>query len=115
MPTWWVFVGLLLVALVYVIDRISAVAVVVRIGERARRFHLCKSAAVPLLLAVGAAFSFRAAASAWAVDPPGHLLASTLGLQGRAAGLTNPMAKLERCDEIARSVPADARVLSLNA
>jgi hypothetical protein len=110
-----VFVGLLLVALVYVIERISAVAVVVRIGERARRFHLCKSAAVPLLLAVGAAFSFRAAASAWAVDPPGHLLASTLGLQGRAAGLTNPMAKFERCDEIARSVPADARVLSLNA
>ena len=110
-----VFVGLLLVALVYVIDRVSAVAVVVPIGERARCFRPHRSATVPLLLAVGAAFSFRAAASAWAVDPPGHLLTSTLGLQGRAAGLTNPMAKFERCDEIAHSVPADARVLSLNA
>jgi hypothetical protein len=38
-----------------------------------------------------------------------------LGLQGRAAGLTHPMAKFGRCQEIARSVPADARVLFLNA
>ena len=110
-----VFVGLLLVALVCVADRISAVAVVVRIGERSRGFRLRSSAAVPLLLAVGTAFSFRAAASAWAIDPPGHLLASTLGLQGRAFGLTHPMAKFGRCEEIARSVPASARVLFLNA
>jgi hypothetical protein len=110
-----VFVGLLLIALVHVIDRISLVAVVVRIGERARRFRLRGSAAVPLLLAVGVAFSFRAAASVWAVDPPAHLLASTLGLQGRAAGLTHPMAKFGRCEEIAQSVPATARVLFLNA
>jgi hypothetical protein len=109
-----VFVGLLLVALVCTIDRISAAAVVFQIGERKRRFGLRRSAAIPLLLAIAAAFSFRAAAPAWAVDPPWHLLASTLGLQGRADGLTHPMAKFERCEEIARSVPANARVLFLN-
>jgi hypothetical protein len=110
-----VFVALLLVALVHVIDRIPAIAVAAQIGKRVGRLRLRKSAAVPLLLAIGVAFSFHAAASAWAVDPPRHLLASTLGLQGRAAGLTHPMAKFERCEEIARSVPVQARVLFLNA
>jgi hypothetical protein len=110
-----VFVALLLVALVHVIDRIPAIAVAVQIGKRVGRFRLRKSAAVPLLLAIGVAFSFHAVASAWAVDPPRHLLASTLGLRGRAAGLTHPMAKFERCEEIRRSVPAEARVLFLNA
>ena len=110
-----VFVSLLLVALVQVIDRVSTHAVVLRFGEHVRRFRLCKSAAMPLLLAVSIAFSWRAAASAWTVDPPRHLLASTLGLQGRAIGLTHPMAKFERCEEIAQSVPADARALFLNA
>ncbi|WP_424578693.1 hypothetical protein [Bradyrhizobium sp. USDA 241] len=70
---------------------------------------------MPILLVVGVAFSVRAAVSTAAVDPPRHLLASALGLQGRAVGLTNPMAKFERCYEIARSVPADTRVLFLNA
>jgi hypothetical protein len=110
-----VFVGLLLVALVHAIDRLSARAVVLQVGARAWHFRLHKSAAVPLLLALGIAFSFRAAASSWAVDPPRRLFASTLGLQGRAAGLTHPMAKFGRCEEIARSVPATARVLFLNA
>jgi hypothetical protein len=110
-----VLVGLLLVALVHASDRMSAVAAVFATNERTRRFGMRRSAAVPLLLAVGVAFSFRAAASAWAVDPPVHLLASTLGLQGRAAGLTHPMAKFERCQEIARAVPVDAQVLFLNA
>jgi hypothetical protein len=110
-----VFVGLLLVALVHAIDRLSARAVVLQVGARAQRFRLHKSAAVPLLLALGIAFSFRAAASSSAVDPLRHLFASTLGLQGRAAGLTHPMAKFGRCEEIARSVPATARVLFLNA
>jgi hypothetical protein len=110
-----VFVSLLLVALVQVIDRVSTHAVVLRFGEHVRRFRLRKSAAMPLLLAVSIAFSLRAAASAWTVDPPRHLLASTFGLQGRATGLTHPMAKFERCEEIAQSVPADARALFLNA
>jgi hypothetical protein len=115
-----VFVGLLLVAVVHLFDRISAVAVVVRIGARARRLHLhlhlhLRKSAAAVLLALGVAFSFHAAASAWQVDPPGHLLASTLGLEGRAVGLTHPMARFERCEEIARSVPTGARVLFLNA
>lgn len=110
-----VFVGLLLVALVHAIGHISAGGAVLQIGGRSRYLRLHKSAAVPLLLALGIAFSFRAAASAWTVDPPRHLLASTLGLQGRAAGLTHPMAKFGRCEEIGRSVPTTARVLFLNA
>lgn len=110
-----VFVGLLFVALVHAIDRVSTRAVVLQVAARARRFRLHKSTTVPLLLALGIAFSLRAAASAWTVDPPRHLLASTLGLQGRAAGLTHPMAKFGRCEEIALSVPATARVLFLNA
>jgi hypothetical protein len=68
-----------------------------------------------LLLAISMAVSWRAAASAWAVDPPSQLFAKTFGLQGRATGLTNPMAKFSRCEEIAASVPANARVLFLNA
>ena len=110
-----VSVGLLLVALVRAIDRVSAHAVALHVVGHTRYFWLRKSTAEPLLLALCIAFSLRAAASAWTVDPPRHLLASTLGLQGRAAGLTHPMAKFERCEEIARSVPADARVLFLNA
>jgi hypothetical protein len=110
-----VFVGLLFVALVHAIDRVSTRAAVLQVTARARRFWLHESATVPLLLALGIAFSLRAAASAWTVDPPRHLLASTLGLQGRAAGLTHPMAKFGRCEEIALSVPATARVLFLNA
>lgn len=108
-------VGLILVALVQVVDRGSTRAVVLRLAGRARLFRLSNSAAIPLLLAVSIAFSLRTAASAWTVDPPQHLLASTLGLQGRATGLTHPMAKFERCEEIAQSVPATARVLFLNA
>jgi hypothetical protein len=38
-----------------------------------------------------------------------------LGLQGRAASLTHPMANFGRCDEIAGSVPANGRALFLNA
>jgi hypothetical protein len=108
-------VVLLLVALVQVIDRNSTRAIVLRLAGRTRSFQLRKSAAVPLLLALGIAFSLRAGASAWTVDPLQHLLASTLGLQGRATDLTHPMARFERCEEIARSVPATARVLFLNA
>jgi hypothetical protein len=110
-----VFVGLLLVALVHASDRASINDVALRIGGSTRRFRLRKSAAMPLLLALSVAFSFRAAASAWMVDPPRHLVASTLGLQGRATGLTHPMANFGRCEEIARSVPATARALFLNA
>jgi hypothetical protein len=110
-----VFVGLLLVALMHAIDRVSTRALVLQVAGRALRFRLRRTAAMPLLLALGIAFSLRAAASAWKVDPPRHLLASTLGLQGRAVGLTHPMARFDRCEEIARSAPADARVLFLNA
>jgi hypothetical protein len=110
-----VFVGLLLVALVHAIDRVATRALVLRLAGRALRFRLCRSAAMPLLLSLCIAFSLRAAASAWTVDPPRHLLASTLGLEGRAVRLTHPMARFDRCEEIARSVPADARVLFLNA
>jgi hypothetical protein len=108
-------VGLVLVALICVIGRLATFALPIRAAGGALGFRLRASAAVPILLAVGIAFSVRAAVSTAAVDSPRHLLASTLGLQGRAVGLTNPMAKFERCDEIARSVPADARVLFLNA
>ena len=108
-------VGLVLVALICVIGRLATFALPIRAAGGALGFRLRASAAVPILLAVGIAFSVRAAVSTATVDSPRHLLASTLGLQGRAVGLTNPMAKFERCDEIARSVPADARVLFLNA
>lgn len=108
-------VGMVLVALVCLFDRLATFAFSIRAAGEMWGFRLRASAAVPILLAVSIAFSVRAAVSTAAVDPPRHLLASTLGLQGRAVGLTNPMAKFERCDEIARSVPADARVLFLNA
>jgi hypothetical protein len=74
-----------------------------------------QSSAISILVATGCVFSLRAAVPTAAVDPPIHLLMSALGLQGRAFGLTNPMAKFDRCEEIGRSVPADARVLFLNA
>ncbi|GLR92700.1 MULTISPECIES: hypothetical protein [Bradyrhizobium] len=108
-------VALVLVALVCLVGRLTAFALPIRATEEMWGFRLRASAAVPILLVVGVAFSVRAAVSTAAVDPPRHLLASALGLQGRAVGLTNPMAKFERCYEIARSVPADTRVLFLNA
>jgi hypothetical protein len=97
-----VAVGLLLIGLVYAKERIPRL--------------LVPSAPIVLLL-VGAAvlFSLRAAVFAAAVEPPWHLVSSMLGLRGRAVGLTNPIAKFERCREIATSVPADARALFLNA
>lgn len=82
---------------------------------KARTLRMSTGAAMPIVLALGLAFALRSAVPAAAVDSPRHFLASTLGLHGRAIGLTHPMAKFERCDEIARSVPADARVLYLNA
>jgi hypothetical protein len=95
-------VALVLVAWVCLFGRLAAFAFPIRAAGEMWGFRLRASAAVPILLAVGIAISLRAAVSTAAVDPPRHLLASTLGLQGRAVGLTSPMAKFERCDEIAR-------------
>ena len=97
-----VAVSLLLVGLVYVKVRI-------------RRVPIPSSAIVVLLLTSGFLFSFRAGVSAAKVDSPSHLFNSTFGLRGRAAGLTHPMARIDRCGEIAASVPANARALFLNA
>ncbi|MEH2483577.1 hypothetical protein V1282_006934 [Nitrobacteraceae bacterium AZCC 2146] len=108
-------VGLVLLALICLFGRLATFALPIRAAGGVLGFRLRASAAVPILLAVGIAFSLRAAVSTAAVDSPRHLLASTLGLQGRAVKLTHPMAKFERCEEIARSVPANARVLFLNA
>ncbi|KZD20658.1 hypothetical protein [Tardiphaga robiniae] len=102
-------VSLVLLAMVCVMGRLA------RPGLFLPSASVNASAGVPVLLAIGIAFSLRAAVPTAAVDPPRHLLASTLGLQGRAHGLTHPMAQFGRCDEIARSVPASARVLFLNA
>lgn len=107
-------VGLLLVGLIRLVAPVAATSLRVSVENRTWRFR-AGGALVPILIATTCAISLRAATSAAAIDPPRHLLASTLGLRGRAAGLTNPMAKFERCDEIARNVPADARLLFLNA
>lgn len=82
-----------------------------------RNPHISSRSAPILSLLVACIFfvSCRAGFIAATVDPPLHLLRSVLGLSGRAVGLTNPMAKFERCKEIAAEVPADSRVIFLNA
>jgi hypothetical protein len=107
-------VAVLLVSVACLFSQLAAVCLPLR-SAIAGSFRVRSCDAMPILLALGLAFALRSAVPAAAVDSPRHLLASALGLQGRAAGLTHPMAKFERCDEIARSVPADARVLYLNA
>jgi hypothetical protein len=97
-----VAVSLLLVGLVYLERNIP------------RRLARATSL-VPLLLAFGVFFSVRAGVAAARVDPLVHLVDSTFGLRGRSTGLTHPMARFDRCDQIAASVPANARVLFLNA
>jgi hypothetical protein len=110
-----VFVALLLVAAVHVVRSVAAYSAIVQFNGRIWTFRLRKGSAMPLLLALAIPFVLRSAAFAAKADPPRHLLASTLGVQGRADGLTHPMAKFSRCEEIARSVPPTARVLFLNA
>ena len=97
-----VAVSLLLVGLVYLKQNIP------------RRLVAATSLA-PLLLAFGVFFSVRTGAAAARIDPLLHLVEGTFGLSGRATGLTHPMARFDRCNEIAASVPASARVLFLNA
>lgn len=107
-------VAMVLAASVCLISRLGRLEVADRTRDGSWNFRIRAGAAVSVLLAIGVAFSLRGGLAAAKVDPPRHLLASTLGLQGRAAGLTHPMARFERCEEIARSVPANARVLFLN-
>ena len=82
---------------------------------RATSMSALTRVAVPVMLGIGIAFSMQAAISTAAVDSPRHLFASTFGLQGRGVGLTNPMAKFGRCQELADSIPATSRALFLNA
>lgn len=108
-------VALLLIALARRVPDLSVYAVGLRLDHHHWHLRMSRHAVAAMLLAVGIMFSFRAAVATRMVDSPRQLLASTFGLKGRAIGLTNPMARFERCDEIAGSVPADARVLFLNA
>jgi hypothetical protein len=108
-------VAVLLALIAYFACLPSAHSSVSRSGICFRWLKNGQSSVISILVATGCVFSLRAAVPTAAVDPPVHLLMSTLGLQGRAFGLTNPMAKFERCEEIRRSAPADARVLLLNA